>query len=131
MAKYTDIKGFTVQTLTSDTIASQIAGGSWSSGGDLNTSRGYLGGGAVGTRDSMISAGGYTTTSVAVSEQYNGTSWTETNDLSQKRYYSQGAGTGDVALAMGGETGPGGIPAILVSTEEWTFTHAIKTVTTS
>ena len=35
MANYSDIKGFTVQTLSTDTIASQIAGGSWSGGGNL------------------------------------------------------------------------------------------------
>ena len=39
MAKYSDIKGFTVQTLSTDPVASQIAGGSWASGGDLNTAK--------------------------------------------------------------------------------------------
>ena len=39
MAKYSDIKGFTVQTLSTDTVASQGAGGTWSSGGDMNTAR--------------------------------------------------------------------------------------------
>ena len=39
MAKYSDIKGFTVQTLSSDTAASAIAAGSWASGGALNTAR--------------------------------------------------------------------------------------------
>jgi len=34
MAKYSDIKGFTVQTLSTDTVASQQAGGTWSSGGE-------------------------------------------------------------------------------------------------
>ena len=42
MAKYSDIKGFTVQTLSTDTVASQAAGGSWASGGDLNTAREFL-----------------------------------------------------------------------------------------
>ena len=49
MAKYSDIKGFTVQTLSSDTVASQIAGGSWASGGSLNTARGFSSGGGAGT----------------------------------------------------------------------------------
>ena len=39
MAKYSDIKGFTVQTLSRITVASQFAGGSWASGGNLNTAR--------------------------------------------------------------------------------------------
>ena len=42
MAKYSDIKGFTVQTLSSDTATSGIAAGSWASGGSLNTARGYF-----------------------------------------------------------------------------------------
>ena len=43
MAKYSDIKGFTVQTLASDTAASAISGATWSSGGDLNTARTFTG----------------------------------------------------------------------------------------
>ena len=43
MAKYSDIKGFTVQTLSTDTVASQAAGGAWASGGDLNTASKYNG----------------------------------------------------------------------------------------
>ena len=42
MAKYSDIKGFTVQTLT-DTIANQMVGGSWASGGNVNTGRYAMG----------------------------------------------------------------------------------------
>ena len=38
MANYSDIKGFTVQTLSSDTAASVADTGSWASGGSLNTS---------------------------------------------------------------------------------------------
>ena len=45
MAKYSDIKGFTVQTLSSDPVASGLPGGSWASGGNLNTARrDYAGG---------------------------------------------------------------------------------------
>ena len=40
MAKYSDIKGFTVQTVTSDPAASVGATGSWASGGSLNTNGG-------------------------------------------------------------------------------------------
>ena len=53
MAKYSDIKGFTVQTLSTDTIASQILGGSWASGGDMNTARSR--GAAGGTQTANIS----------------------------------------------------------------------------
>ena len=36
MAKYSDIKGFTVQTLSTDTIASQFVGGAWASSNNMN-----------------------------------------------------------------------------------------------
>mgnify|MGYP001376925700 CR=1 FL=1 len=36
MAKYSDIKGFTVQTLSTDTIASAAAGGTWASSPSAN-----------------------------------------------------------------------------------------------
>ena len=39
MANYKDIKGFHVQSLSTDPAASQAAGGSWSSGGNLNEYR--------------------------------------------------------------------------------------------
>ena len=40
MSKYKEIKGFKVQTLASDTVASLVAG-SWASGGSLNTARNH------------------------------------------------------------------------------------------
>ena len=101
---------------------------SWASGGDYGQSLKGVGG--AGTQTAGLGFGGQPPTK-AETYEYDGTAWTETNDLSQKRFYSQGAGTGTLALAMGGNTGPGGNPAILTATEEWTFTHALKTVTTS
>ena len=53
MAKYSDIKGFTVQTLSTDTIASQIAGGAWASGGNINNARSNTGVGS-GTQTAAI-----------------------------------------------------------------------------
>ena len=44
MATYKEIKGVTVQTLDSDPVIGGVAGGSWSSGGDLNTARKGLSG---------------------------------------------------------------------------------------
>ena len=37
MAKYSDIYGFTVQSVSSDPAASAIDAGSWASGGAINT----------------------------------------------------------------------------------------------
>ena len=58
MAKYSDIKGFTVQTLSTDTVASQAAGGSWASGGNLNqtANRGAM---SAGTPTAGAVAGGF------------------------------------------------------------------------
>ena len=39
MAKYSDIKGFTVQTVSTDPAASAAAGGTWASGGSLPTAK--------------------------------------------------------------------------------------------
>ena len=39
MTTYKGIHGLKVQHVTTDSVASQAAGGSWSSGGSLNTGR--------------------------------------------------------------------------------------------
>ena len=44
MATYKKEKGFAVQTLSTDTAASAIAGATWSAGGNLNTARASQGG---------------------------------------------------------------------------------------
>ena len=76
MAKYSDIKGFTVQTLSTDTVASQAAGGSWASGGSLNTGR--TAGGGCGIQTAALYFAGDPVGSVgALNEEYNGSSWTE------------------------------------------------------
>jgi hypothetical protein len=100
MAKYSDIKGFTVQTLSSDTVASRAGGGSWSSGGDLNTARSYLVG--VGISTAALAAGGYTGSYTGKTESYNGTSWTETTDLNTSRGSGGGAGTYTASIYFGG-----------------------------
>jgi len=100
MANYSDIKGFTVQTLSTDTIASQQAGGTWASGTALNTSRDYVAGWAEDS-DACLIAGGSTN----ATELYNGTSWTEKNDMSapgNPMYARHPVGTTTAALAAGG-----------------------------
>mgnify|MGYP003127973606 FL=1 len=100
MAKYSDIKGFTVQTLASDTIASQQAGGTWASGTAMSTARDYVAGWAEDS-DACLIAGGSTN----ATELYNGTSWTEKNDMSapgNPMYARHPVGTTTAALAAGG-----------------------------
>ena len=116
MAKYSDIKGFTVQTLSSDTVASQIAGGSWSSGGNLPGPRDETTGG--GTLTAGILFGGYSPPESAYKPEtfeYNGTAWTEGGDMSNARSNFGGLGTQTAALAVGGQN-----PAITANvTEEY------------
>ena len=106
MANYSNIKGFTVQTVSSDPIASQIDGGSWASGGTLNERRYASAGG--GTQTAAWMAGGYSPTHptpqdvTASHEQYDGSSWTETTDLNTARYYLSGAGTQTAGIAVSG-----------------------------
>ncbi len=57
MANYSDIKGFTVQTLSTDTIVNQQAGGAWASGTSLNTGRYGLGASGTGNSSSLAFAG--------------------------------------------------------------------------
>ena len=113
MAKYSDIKGFTVQTLSSDTVASRAGGGSWSSGGDLNTARSYLVG--VGISTAALAAGGYTGSYTGKTESYNGTSWTETTDLNTSRGSGGGAGTYTASIYFGGSIDP----TTYANTESW------------
>jgi len=134
MAKYKEIKGFTVQTLSSDpSTPSSIgqvyynsttntlkyvsvggaSGGSWSSGGNLNTAR------ALGAFTGSISAGlyfgGNTPPSTQKSEEYNGTSWSEGNDMTETaRDQMYGFGTQAASISAAGVTGSTGNKSKLV-----------------
>jgi len=107
MAKYSDIKGFTVQTLSTDTIASQIAGGSWASGGAMNTGRSAFG--AAGTLTSALAASGQTSSgnngTVNV-EQYDGSSWTEVSNVNSARRAVAGSGASYTNSLIFGGLGP-------------------------
>ena len=89
MAKYSDIKGFTVQTVSSDPAASQAAGGSWATGGSLN-STGHAQSSGSGSYNAALCAGGqgppsFSPRYIALTEQYDGSSWTEVADLNLAR----------------------------------------------
>ena len=107
MAKYSDIKGFTVQTLSTDTIASQIAGGSWASGGAMNTGRAAYG--AAGTLTSALAATGQSSggnNGTANVEQYDGSSWTETSNVNSARRAVAGSGPSYTNALIFGGLGP-------------------------
>ena len=104
MAKYSDIKGFTVQTLASDTAASAISGATWSSGGDLNTARTFTGRTGGGTQTAAIVASGNVPPNTGATERYDGTSWTEVNDLNTARSSCGMGGNYTSALVAAGYT---------------------------
>ena len=88
MAKYSDIKGFTVQTLSTDTSLNKMDGGTWGSGGDLNTARHQGGRSGGGTQTAGILACGGVPASPYNSdavERYNGSSWSETTEVNTGR----------------------------------------------
>ena len=106
MANYSDIKGFTVQTLSSDTAASVADTGSWSSGGSTNQVRSQAAGSGASSSAALI-FGGYTgTAETGKTESYDGSSWTELNDLGTARRYIAGCGTYTAALCTGGSPSP-------------------------
>ena len=98
MAKYSDIKGFTVQTLSTDTVASQAALGSWASGGTLNTGRNGVRGAGV-SQTATVVFGGNDGSVTGKTENYNGSSWTETTDMNTGKTNSVGTGTYTAAIA--------------------------------
>ena len=95
MAGYKEIKGFQVQTRTTDptpyaqALADNPYAGAWASGGALNTGRGQSMG--SGSQTAAIVAGGKTPSNTANAEQYNGSSWTEVNNLNTARSGSGGS----------------------------------------
>ena len=104
MANYSDIKGFTVQTLSTDTATSQLASGSWSSGGNLNEGR--TRGSGSGTQTASILVGGTPPTTADV-ESYNGSSWTEITELNTGRVESHASAAApySATIVFAGNTG--------------------------
>jgi len=115
MANYRDIKGFTVQSASTDP-APYV--GSWSSGSNMNSAR-FLQGGAGASNTAAITFGGRNPSlspgpNVALTESYDGSSWTEVGDLNHAASYYAGMGTNTAALAVGGSP-----PATAGYTEAW------------
>ena len=103
MANYSDIKGFTVQTLSSDPAASIAATGSWASGGTMNTARSDLAG--LGIQTSAMAIAGYSGSTSSAVENYDGTSWTEITELNSARNSLGGFGaTNTASIACGGRS---------------------------
>ena len=80
MANYSNVKGFTVQTLASDTIPSQFGGGAWSSGPAMNTARGVAASGGPSTSSMVMGGADPSSDYTATSETFNGTAWTQNGE---------------------------------------------------
>jgi len=77
--------------------------GTWASGGNLNTARGYHG--AAGTQTAALAISGAPTppfTYVANVENYNGSTWTEIADVNGARHEASGFGTTTAAIYAAG-----------------------------
>jgi hypothetical protein len=119
MAEYKGIKGFKVQTVSTDPAASAIAGGTWASGTDLNTTKFSSGSGGTGNNSAIV-FGGFTPTALALTETYNGSSWTEVNDLNTAR--GGGAGIGNDSITANLYVGSGFPTPVSAQNESWNGT---------
>jgi len=82
MAKYSDIKGFTVQTVSSDPAATQFAAGSWAS--DAPAPQATQSAGSFGTSTAAVSTGGYNGTAyIQTTIEYNGSSWSSGGSMNR------------------------------------------------
>ena len=119
MSEYKGIKGFQVQTRTTDptpyaeALRNNPYVGSWSAGGALNTARNTLM--ASGTRDANLAFAGEAGSNSNAVELYNGTSWSEQAEVNTAIRGGSGAGSSTSAIKVGGYTGS----AISDSVESW------------
>ena len=82
MANYSDIKGFTVQTVSSDPGATQFAAGSWASGATAPQTT--QSGGSFGTSTAAVSTGGYDGSSyLQTTIEFNGSAWTSGGSMNR------------------------------------------------
>ena len=125
MAEYKGIKGFKVQTVSTDPAATAIEAGTWASGGDLNTARQSFNVTNAGTQTASLAAGGYIlspSSNSALHEQYDGTSWAEAADLNTARSNGFGAGSQSAAFSGLGMTGTAPVATNSTNTETWNGT---------
>ena len=125
MATLKDIKGDQIRYLDEDPVVQGVAGGSWASGGNLNTAKSASG--STGSQTAAITFGGDNST--ANTELYNGTSWTEVNNLSTARSSMGAAGSQTASLAVAGYLGGGVVTNVVESWDgtNWTSGTSINT----
>jgi len=129
MATYKEIKGVTIQTRDSDPNVGGVAGGTWASGGNVNTGRYAMG--SVGLQTAALIAAGSTGSNSDATEQYNGSSWTEVNEVNTARNSQQAAGTYTAALLIGGYTSSPVANVEIWDGSNWTETGDLTTNTSN
>ena len=109
MANYQDIKGFNVQSKSTDPVpyAQELINnpyaGAWSSGNNMNTDRWGLSG--AGIQTAAIAIDGLNPNVTDVVEQYNGSTWTEITENNTGRNDAAAGGTSTATIFFGGYTG--------------------------
>ena len=78
-----------------------VTAAAWASGGNMNTARRAMSGGA-GTATAGLVAGGYITNFSNATEEYNGSSWSNGGNYPASKYYAMIAGTQTAGLGVGG-----------------------------
>ena len=133
MATYRGIKGFYIQTVSSEPsnpVAGQVwynstlgkirafksGAGNWATGNACNTNRAF--GACFGIQTAAVHAGGSVPPYTADSETYDGTSWTEGNNMQDSRGAMRGTGTATAGLVAGGYS-----PPTVASSEEYDGTN--------
>ena len=105
MAKYSDIKGFTVQTLASDTVPSQFGGGAWSSAPDMNTGRQFHASGGPSTSAIVFAGADPSSDYSGTAETFNGTAFSSAPNMNEGRTEAGGFATSsEAAIVAGGYT---------------------------
>ena len=104
-------------------------GTSWSEVAELNQARQIAGSFGTSNTSSAVFGGAVPGPGAAnnATEIWNGSSWTEVNNLGTTRYNPKGSGGNVAGIAFSGYTGT----APTASTEEFTATAAVATITTS
>ena len=78
-----------------------VTASAWASGGNMNTARRAMTGGA-GTSTAGMVAGGYISDFSNATEEYDGSAWANGGNLPAAKYYISIAGTQTAGLAIGG-----------------------------
>ena len=115
MSEYKGIRGWKVQTVSTDPAASILATGAWASGGTMNNPYSASGGDG-GTSSAAFAAGGASGGYNTTHEQYDGSTWTTATGMNTARGYGGAGGTTTAAFVATGRINPTSVTA---NTELW------------